>query len=323
MNHKSTILITGVNGYLGQHIAAECKSHDAVVIGSGRQSYDNMENFRKADLLQFDGKKLLAGIDTVIHSAAILPSTHEARNFDDNISITLNLIRACIANQVEHFVYISSASIYAKSDEPHDENSKLSPDSPYGESKLECEHLLQEYKGKLQITLLRMGTIFGPNMPKNNNIQRLIQTISSGLFIQFGSAENQKSLLHIHDAARVCSHVVFNYQPSNNLEFSVFNIAPPPLKMIDIISAICKGLSKKRPLRIPLPAIQFSLTLLKPILPIFRKLSSIHDSVTKFLSNDILNGDKFTSQTNFIFKVDLVHALEESAEEYSKNIKLS
>ena len=309
MAKSPTILITGINGYLGQYIAEECENYQAIIIGTGREDNTQKWQFRAANLLNFNADILLDGVDIVIHTAAIIPSKQQNDNFENNVIMTQNLVQACVAKQVKHLIHISSASIYKKSSQPHLETSDIFPDNAYGQSKLRCEEELKKHSGKLQISILRMGTIFGPDMPQNNNIQRLLNALKTGRFIQLGTGKNKKSLIHVNDAARSCAHLAFTYKPGKNQETHIFNIAPPPLEMKQIINTICDGLGKKKPISIPMPIMLFIMKLLAPIARIFKPIAAIENSITKFLSDDVLNGNKFITQTEFEFRSDNLHEI--------------
>lgn len=319
MTKQPIVLITGINGYLGHYIYKECQRYSGTIIGTGRQENNDIENFKKFDLLNVDTDDLLTQVDIVIHSAAITPGLGTIKNFDNNVTMTRNLAKACIEKKVKHFILVSSASIYAKSNQPHDEMSSLEPDSKYGKSKLLSEKELGQYAGKMRISILRMGTIFGPDMPDTNNIQRLINAVSSGYFLQLGLGHNEKSLLHVTDAARACSYLAFGLTPTQTTPIAIFNIAPPPLKMTKIIEAISIGLGKNKPAVLPTPAIKTLMKLISLFTVISTKFSSIHNSLSKFLSNDVLKGDKFIDQTNFQYEVDNLQELIKIAQSRRKH----
>ncbi|HTL32220.1 MAG TPA: SDR family oxidoreductase, partial [Kofleriaceae bacterium] len=112
---------------------------------------------------------LLAGFDVVIHLAAI---TNAAASFEVqkdvervNFTGTERVAEACLATGAR-LLFPSTTSVYGTQAEVVDESctiDELKPQSPYAESKLRAEGLLQQLardKG-LRTVICRFGTIFG------------------------------------------------------------------------------------------------------------------------------------------------------------------
>jgi len=88
-----------------------------------------------------------AGIDTVYHLAAVIIS-HDASVFSRvNRDGTANLIREATRSGVEHFIYVSSASVtYPRR-------------TPYAESKLQAEHIVSAASG-MAYTIARPTLVY-------------------------------------------------------------------------------------------------------------------------------------------------------------------
>src|SRR6478735_6860783 len=113
------ILITGCNGLLGSFIARKLLSQNYYVRALRRKDSDlslikDIEH--KIEWVEGDIndisilEKALSGIDTVIHSAAIVsfsPSQRDAM-FKTNVDGTQNLVNAALSNNTRLFVHISS-----------------------------------------------------------------------------------------------------------------------------------------------------------------------------------------------------------------------
>ena len=158
------ILITGGMGYIGSHLVASLLETDAEItildnlINSDVRVLDKLKiinnrkiNFVKADIN--DQHKLQEclinqSIDIVIHAAGLKSveesMRHPEKYFYNNISGTISMLNAMSRSNVKKLIFSSSATVYSeKSFMPLQENSRLNPRSPYGESKLAVENILK------------------------------------------------------------------------------------------------------------------------------------------------------------------------------------
>ena len=151
-----TVLVTGGAGYIGSHTVRALRGagYDVVVL-------DTLENGH-ASLI--DGVPLVVGdtadaevvgqllrdhaVDAVVHFAAYKAageSMHEpGKYFRNNTAGALSLIETVLAHGVRRFVFSSTAAVYGTPERvPVHEDAPLHPESPYGESKLMVEKILQ------------------------------------------------------------------------------------------------------------------------------------------------------------------------------------
>jgi nucleoside-diphosphate-sugar epimerase len=179
------IIITGALGHIGSKLIRElpvafpgaelilldnlsaqryCSLFDLPVEGNYR--------FLQEDVLRADLTSLFKGAACVVHLAAI---TNAADSFDNaqqvelvNFDGTERVANACVQTQCP-LIFLSTTSVYGTQDQVVDEScpsSDLKPQSPYAESKLRAERLLQslgEAKA-LNFIILRLGTIFGTSI---------------------------------------------------------------------------------------------------------------------------------------------------------------
>ncbi|MBO9617895.1 MAG: SDR family NAD(P)-dependent oxidoreductase [Niabella sp.] len=123
MNHKSNILVTGGTGFLGAYILKELVQQGAAVRAIKR-SASKMPEFIDPDILNkvdwVEGdildsialEEAMQGIDTVIHTAAIVSfSKKERKNmYHVNIEGTANVVNAALETGVRRLIYISSVA---------------------------------------------------------------------------------------------------------------------------------------------------------------------------------------------------------------------
>ncbi len=177
------ILITGGLGYIGytliEQLNSLASSENEIVI------YDNLsrnefsllnahhlngENIRfvKGDLL--DNHKLQKEVkkaDVVIHLAAMVTTPFEDKFFHhfDQVNHwgTANLVSAVEESDVQHFIYLSSISVYGNNEALVDANTLVNPDSSYGISKYQAEKHVQRLVKKIPTHIIRSGNVYGYN----------------------------------------------------------------------------------------------------------------------------------------------------------------
>ena len=152
------ILVTGVNGFVGQHLVKELLDNGYEVSGVGGSigSEDALPELRSYSVLDLTNPDQATSIDFgtidgVIHLAglaAVGPSFDNPMQYIDvNIGIEVNLFEAASKQKTSpKFIIISSGSLYdPKAPLPLTEQSSVIPSSPYAVSKLGQEQMAQYY----------------------------------------------------------------------------------------------------------------------------------------------------------------------------------
>lgn len=166
------VLITGANGFVGQHMVRELIDHSFDVIGVVQSGQNQSSGTIEVDLTQKERvhKSIdYDGVDGVIHLAglaALAPSFDDPLKYIEvNSAIQINLMETALEQKRKpKFVIISSGSVYGPSgDLPMDENSVVKPSSPYAVSKIAQEYLAQYYIGRgLECVIIRPFNHIGP-----------------------------------------------------------------------------------------------------------------------------------------------------------------
>jgi len=163
------ILITGANGFLGQHLTLFLceKGFDVIASGRGenripRQFPFFFESFDLADIVTLNEIVLKHQPDVIIHNAA-MSKPDECENDKQkcllqNVETTRYLINAGRLFQ-PHFIYISTDFIFGENG-PHAEEEKPEPLNFYGESKLMSEQLVKS--SGLSYAIVRPVFMYGP-----------------------------------------------------------------------------------------------------------------------------------------------------------------
>lgn len=151
-------MVTGGAGYIGSHtVYALIDAGFSVVV------LDNLSTGH-TELLSKDVPLVVGSVDDteivsallsehdvtdVMHFAGstIVPESfaNPEKYFQNNTSATETLMKCCLDAGVKNFIFSSTAAVYAEPDETLvTEKSRLSPPSPYGESKLQAEHIIRD-----------------------------------------------------------------------------------------------------------------------------------------------------------------------------------
>jgi UDP-glucose 4-epimerase len=180
------VLITGVAGFVGSHLAEKLLSENYDVVGIDkfldnyprRFKQKNLEpslkhrnfKFLEEDLLGLNLRELLKDVSYVFHLAA-QPGVRSSwgdefiQYSQNNIMATQVLLEAGKESGVKKIVYASSSSVYGDTDDlPMREDGNTRPVSPYGVSKLAAEHLCYLYWKAYGVPTvsLRFFTVYGP-----------------------------------------------------------------------------------------------------------------------------------------------------------------
>ncbi|MDQ3239132.1 MAG: UDP-glucose 4-epimerase GalE [bacterium] len=165
------VLITGVGGYIGSVGASVFLDNGYSVVGIDnfskgfRQPIEATRKKYGKDRYEFyecdlnDEKKLddifdkIGEFEAVIHFAAFCNVNESMENpgkyFTNNINGTLNILNSMHKHSIKSLVFSSTCATYGTPDVlPVTENLSTHPDSPYGESKLMVEKIIDWY-GKL------------------------------------------------------------------------------------------------------------------------------------------------------------------------------
>lgn len=237
MSDRSRIvLVTGAAGFIGSHVCERlladgrdvvgldnfCDFYDPVVKRCNaamlalRPGFTLVEgDIRDRGVLERAMERYAPGV--VIHLAAmagVRPSIQNPALYNDvNVAGTAAVLDAAVAHGVERFIFASSSSVYGnaarvpfREDDPVD-----SPVSPYAATKIAGEKLCAQARSRngLQVTCLRLFTVFGPRQRPDLAIYRFLQAVSAGLEIKlFGDGGTSRDYTFVGDIADgICASV--------------------------------------------------------------------------------------------------------------------
>lgn len=219
------VLVTGVAGFIGSHLAERLvdRGHPVVGLDAFTPYYDRRQKeanlrrllgtpgfrFLPADLAQDDLLPAVRGMDWVFHLAA-QPGVRAswARGFPDYVSAnvlgTQRLLEACRRQAVDRFVLSSSSSVYGDVPEGEvAEDAPLRPLSPYGVTKLAAEKLVEVYHREfgLHAVSLRYFTVCGPRQRPDMAFHRILRALHRDEeFPLYGDGSQERDFTDVADA---------------------------------------------------------------------------------------------------------------------------
>jgi len=221
------VLITGAAGFIGSHVAERLLGRGDIVAG-----LDNFNDYYDPRIKRHNTEKALANgryelheIDicdaaivrdvftafrpeVVVHLAAragVRPSLdHPDVYHQVNVIGSQHILDACRAVDLSHLVFASSSSVYGGSRTvPFMEDNPVAyPISPYAATKRMGELMAHVYSHVygLNVTLLRLFTVYGPRQRPDMAIHRFTRLMSAGEPApMFGDGATARDYTYIDD----------------------------------------------------------------------------------------------------------------------------
>jgi len=151
------ILVTGGAGYIGSHIVRDLGERGYLPVVLDNLSSGHADAVLCGELIRGDvADSELVGsilrkfaIRSVMHFAAFIQVgesvSQPLKYYENNSFNCLRLVKACLENGVENFIFSSTAAVYGMPEKvPVDEQAPLLPINPYGGSKLVSEMILRD-----------------------------------------------------------------------------------------------------------------------------------------------------------------------------------
>ena len=211
-------VVTGAAGFIGSHLAEvlQREGHEVLCVDSFTDYYERSRKERNAaglDVLEADLtsallEPILAGADGVFHLAGqpgVRASWGESFQLylDRNVLATQRVFEAA-ADAGVRVVFASSSSVYGDAETyPTPEDVVPQPISPYGITKLACEHLavaIERARG-LEAVVLRYFTVYGPRQRPDMAFTAMLEALARGeRFRLFGDGSAARSFTYVGDA---------------------------------------------------------------------------------------------------------------------------
>lgn len=278
--------ITGGRGFIGRSLVRALEVRGIarrVLVG------DVLDPAGVQDLV--DGARVVVHLAGYVHRAT---RTKEQRRecWRVNVDGTANIVAACERDPARPFViFVSSTSVYAASELPLEEVSACSPETPYGESKLEAERvvLAAVARGAIQATVLRPAMVFGPGAP--GNLATLIKMVRHRVVLEVDGGVQRKSLVPVE---KLVDAILAVEREREKAAGEVFNVGGGAVTMREITDVIARALGV-RPVRLPVPGslvqgiARLTDRILGPMLPATLTLSRL---VRAYVTHSVVSQEK-------------------------------
>lgn len=205
---KSRILLTGVTGFIGEHLATYFlqKGYEVHAIVRPSSKLENISIFLQQGLhihVHDTQNDLIAIIesakpDIVIHLASCFLARHTYEDIDEmlesNVIFGTKLLEAMVQNNVYRFINTGTAW-------QHYENRRYSPANLYAASKQAFEVLMQYYQETtpLKTITLELFDTYGPGDKRKKLLALFAEIAESGETLAMSPGGQKIDLVHVDD----------------------------------------------------------------------------------------------------------------------------
>ena len=272
------ILITGVAGFIGFHVANKLikSNFDLVGIDNVNNYYDEQLKLSRLSLLNKEGLRFIKlditdkyvmsnffnkeNFDIIIHLAAQAGVRYSINKpfayTDSNIIGFLNILEGARENNIKHLIYASSSSVYGFNQKtPFSEDDTTdAPVSFYAASKKSNEMMAYSYSHlyKIPCTGLRFFTVYGPwGRPDMAYFKFVKQILNNETINIFGQGKMARDFTYIDDVVTALVSLIpvipkINLKNKKFAPHEIFNIGNNRTEKLEkFIYIIERELNKK------------------------------------------------------------------------------
>lgn len=217
------ILVTGGAGFIGTHLCRRLLADGHAVSVVDNESNGRRDNvgpgawYLKGDVTrpQEIEQAFARGLDAVCHIAG---QVSIIRAFSDpladlriNVEGTVNVLQLCVKYKVPRLIFASSMTLYGDCQcVPIAESEPCRPDSYYGITKYAAERYVHataarpDLNFKLNVTSLRMYSVYGPGQALDNPYQGVLGIFLGNIMRRepitiFGDGEQTRDFVYVGD----------------------------------------------------------------------------------------------------------------------------
>jgi nucleoside-diphosphate-sugar epimerase len=227
---ERTAVIFGGSGFIGRHLITTLARQNYEVINAdivapetpmSGSRWVRCDVRRPIDALQVFADDKASEID-VYNLAAVhrTPGHADREYYDTNVFGAIHVTEFCSTVRARRLVFTSSISVYGSCEDPRTESSAPTPETAYGASKLQAEHIHRAWQAAdatRRLTIVRPAVIFGPG--EKGNFTRLAAALSRRRFVYPGRKDTIKACGYVDELLRSIdftnglerSHFLYNF----------------------------------------------------------------------------------------------------------------
>lgn len=216
------VLVTGITGFLGSHIAENLINSNIQVIGLKRKNSNiwRCDDFKdKIQWIDIDEQGLYkkqlieCSFDTIVHAAWIGVESNERDNWiqqTKNIPFLVELLDVAKEVGVDKFIFLGSQAEYGNISGRITENQSAEALVAYGSVKLACLEILKTFCkiNEIDWIWLRLFSLFGEKENENWLIPSLIQSMKIDSQKDFTLGKQKYAYLYVKDFAMIINRII-------------------------------------------------------------------------------------------------------------------
>ncbi len=218
-----TVLITGINGFLGSNLAKTFKSKYNIVGLENKLNDLNRiknEDFKVYSSAENRFSKIFEEqeINIIIHTATIYRKDEDLVNrlLETNILLPVTLIEFAEKNGITAF--INTDSFF------NNDSNKYSYLSDYTLSKRHCLEWLKVLHNKVKLINMKLFHMYGPNDSSEKFVTKIIEELKANKpFIELTKGEQKRDFIYINDVVSAYNTVLNSIDniEQDSIEFHV------------------------------------------------------------------------------------------------------
>ncbi|MBD0404705.1 SDR family oxidoreductase [Flammeovirga sp. EKP202] len=212
---RKTVLITGANGLLGQHLTLQLAKQDNFnVVATGRGD-DRLkeEDYQYFSMDVADENSVRSVMQElkpsiIFHCAAISKVEHCEDDHEEairqNVTATQILLEIGKENKLEQFIYLSTDFVFDGEKGLYEEDDQRNPPNYYGTTKMMSEDFLLKEK-EVKVAIVRTCLVYGQvkDMSRSNIMLWVKNKLSNGEAIKVVN-DQYRTPTYVGDLAKGC-----------------------------------------------------------------------------------------------------------------------
>lgn len=228
------VLLTGVTGFLGSHIAEILNQNNIDIVGLKRLTSDLskcisfVNDIKWIDLdhaNEWKQEVISESPTEIIHCAWIGVEASDRNNWSlqaKNIELLVDLLEITQSLTIKKFIFLGSQAEYGNISHKVSEDDVVYPMSAYASIKLSCLQILKTYAelNHLNWLWLRVFSVFGERESYKWLIPSVINTMKAETEMDFTGGAQQYAYLYAGDFAKILLSIV-----ESEIKSGIYNVS--------------------------------------------------------------------------------------------------